>query len=213
MILCCRLGRVEIVHPRRQGPALLCGPSTLPLAVAPVLIGGLMSRAFLAVMLTLVSLPLAWGGPIADQFGSGYGGVPWGLSLAKLVGMVPGGDHYFSTALGHREYSIRNDEPFLGVPRPGTRIQYGLGTDGGIESVAIGFPYDRREELLGALYSQFGRAAQINEVGTAVIYRWAQDGEIRIAVRASRDSQYGILELWIQHVTPQAQKAHVGGAS
>jgi hypothetical protein len=170
-----------------------------------------MLRALLAVM--LASTPLAWAGPIADQFESGYGGVSWGLPLAKVVGMVPGGDHYFSSAPGHREYSVRNDEPFLGVPRPGTRIQYSLGTDGGVESIAIGFPYERREELLGALYSQFGRPAKVNEVGSAIIYRWAMDRDVGIALRASRDPQYGILELWIEHITPQVQKAHTGGAS
>jgi len=173
-----------------------------------------MRRTLFAVIVALASAPVVRAGSIADQFGSGYGGVTWGLALGQLVGMIPGGDHYFSSAPGRREYSVRNDEAFLGVPRVGTRIQYGLGLDGGVESIAMGFPYERREDLLGALYSQFGRTSRVDEVGTALIYRWPQDRDVEIAVRASRDPRYGILELWIfHHVPPQVQKAHASGAS
>lgn len=172
-----------------------------------------MARVLFAVTLMLASMSPACAGPIAEQFALGYGGVSWGLSLPNLVGMIPGGDHYFSTAPGHREYTVRNDEPFLGVPRAGTRMQYGFGTDGGVEFIALDFPYDRRDQLLGALYAQFGRYARVNEVGGAIIYTWAQDGDIRMTVRASRDPQFGILEFWIRHVTPDLQKAHAGGAS
>jgi hypothetical protein len=34
VLLCCRLGREEIMRPRRQWLALLCGPSTSPLEAA-----------------------------------------------------------------------------------------------------------------------------------------------------------------------------------
>jgi hypothetical protein len=127
--------------------------------------------------------------------------------------MIPGGDHYFSTSPGHREYSVKNDEPFLSVPRAAARIQYTLGTDGGVEGIAIGFPYERRDHLLGTLYSQFGRPGRVDEIGSATIYTWARDRDLLMQVRASRDPQYGIVEFWIRRVTTQAQKPHAGGAS
>lgn len=160
----------------------------------------------------VISTPAVWAGPVAEQFGSGYDGVSWGLSLAQLVGMIPEGDHYFSTSLGHRVYTVKNDEPFLGVPRAGTRIQYHLGIGGVVESIAVGIPYERREQLFGALIPQFGRPTRVDEVGNSLIYTWPQDRDVRIRVRASKDPRYGILEFWIQHIIAPSQKSHAGGS-
>jgi hypothetical protein len=150
-------------------------------------------------LLLLAISPLAWSGPIADQFRSGYEGVRWGLPLADLVGMLPEGEHHFSTAPGERVYIVRNDEPLLGVPRVGNRVQYHLGKDGGVESIAVGIPYDRYQQLLGALISQFGPYAISREVGTATQFKWKLDEGVFIAVRVSRNPRYGIAEFWIAH--------------
>jgi hypothetical protein len=162
-------------------------------------------RMLLAGILTVAST-VAWCGPIADQFAWGYDGVKWGLPLADLVGMMPKGDHYFSTAPGHRVYTVRSDAPLLGVPREGTRVQYHLGTDGGVESIAVGIPYDRREQLLGALMSQFGAYSIKRDVGAATYFRWPQDQQVRITVRVSRDPRYGIAEFWIDHIVNATPK-------
>jgi hypothetical protein len=163
-------------------------------------------RMLLAGILTAASTA-AWCGPIAEQFASGYEGVKWGLPLADLVGMMPEGDHYFSTAPGHRVYTVKNDAPLLGVPRDGTRMQYHLGKEGGVESIAVGIPYDRREQLLGALISQFGTYSTKRDAGAATYFRWPQDQQVRITVRVSRDPRYGIAEFWIEHVANAVPKA------
>ena len=142
----------------------------------------------------------AMGGPIADQFGSGYNGVRWGLPLADLVGMMPEGDHYFSTAPGERVYTVRTDDSLFGVPRQGMRVQYHLGKNGGVEYVAIAIPYERRGELVSVLMSQFGVYSATRDVGTAQIFDWKPDRGIHMAVRVSRDVHLGIAEFWVVHV-------------
>ena len=158
-------------------------------------------RCNLLFALLITASAAACGGPISDQFGSGYEGVRWGLPLADLVGMMPDGDHYFSTAEGHRAYSVKNDAPILGVPRLGARVLYHIGKDGGVESINIGIPYERYQELLGVLMSQFGRYTQTREVGNITYYYWKQDQQILIAVRVTKDPRYGIADFGINHLT------------
>ena len=159
-----------------------------------------MRHAFLAAL--LFSAYQASAGQIATEFGSGFEGVLWGTSLTKLVGMFPDGEHFFSTAPGERGYIVRNDDPLYGVPRAGTRIQYHLGREGGVESIAVGVPYERRDQLLGSLYSLFGSYSATRSVGTAVVYDWQRDRQIAISVKVSKDPTNGILEFWINHIDP-----------
>jgi hypothetical protein len=139
-------------------------------------------------------------GPIADYFSSGYEGVAWGTSLTALVGVFPQGEHHFSTAPGERVYIVRNDEPLLGVPRLGATIQYHLGKDGGVESIAIGVPYERRDQLMGTLLSLFGGYASQRVVGSAISYYWTRDRGISLSTRSSQSPRNGILEFWIGRI-------------
>jgi hypothetical protein len=120
--------------------------------------------------------------------------------------MMPEGDHYFSTAPGERAYSVKNDAPLLGVPRLGTRIQYHFGKDGGVEGIGVSVPYDRYQQLLSVLASQFGPYSLKRDVGVATLYIWPQDGQVRMAVRVSRDPRYGIAEFWIRQVVSATPK-------
>jgi len=160
---------------------------------------------YLAGLALLVS-GSAWGGPIASQYSAGYDGVRWGLPLADLVGMLPQGEHHFSTAPGERVYIVGSDEAILGVPRSGTTTQYHLGKSGGVEEIALSVPYERRDELLGALISQFGSYARRYEVGTSIHYDWRRDQNVAIAVRISKDSRYGIAEFWMVHYVDPSSK-------
>ncbi len=158
-----------------------------------------MGRAIFFLVVLFATLR-SWGGPIAARFESGYEGIAWGTSLTNLVGIYPDGEHYFSTAPGERCYMVQNAYPLFDVPRPGTRIQYHLGKEGGVEEVAIGVPYERRDQLLGTLLSLFGSYSAPRTVGNAVIYQWPRDNHIAISVRASKNPTNGILEFWIQHI-------------
>ena len=114
--------------------------------------------------------------------------------------MFPEGEHYFSTAPGARVYMVQNNYPIFDVPRSGTRVQYQLWRNGGVESIAIGVPYEKRDQLLGTLMSLFGGYSASTTVGTAVVYQWPQDNQIQIGARASKDLTNGILEFWINHI-------------
>jgi hypothetical protein len=140
-------------------------------------------------------------GSIDAQFGAGYEGVSWGMSLTRLVGVFPDGEHYFTTAPGDRGYMVHNNDPIFGVPRAGKTIQYHLGKDGGVEIIAVGVPYERRDQLMGVLYS-FGSYSSTGTIGQAIIYKWQRDGRIVINVRASKDPTNGILVFWVYHVDP-----------
>ncbi|MEP7244896.1 MAG: hypothetical protein ABI885_14620 [Gammaproteobacteria bacterium] len=151
-----------------------------------------MRRIILLLLLGAMS-HAACVGAIANQFGPGYGGVAWGTPLVTLVGMLPSGDHYFSTAPGECVYTVRNDDPLFGVPREGMRVQYHFGKGLGVEYIAISVPYERREQLLGSLISLFGPYAKAVPKGTATIYAWPRDRDIAMGVRASKDPANGIL--------------------
>jgi hypothetical protein len=165
-----------------------------------------MHRANLVLMLGLLA-PLAHGGAIATQFSSGYGGVYWGTSLDSLVGVLPGGEHHFSTSPGERAYIVKNSDPFFGVPRSGMNIVYHMGKGDVVEGIEIAFPYERRDQLLGVLLSLFGAYTQmvVNQ-GLAVIYRWPHDNGITVTVRTSTNPTNGILEFGVARWS-SAQKA------
>jgi hypothetical protein len=152
------------------------------------------------IVLACASIALStstFAGPIDDQFTAGVGGVSWGMKLDELIGIRPGGDHYFSTAPGERAYTVMDDEALFGIPRQGMRIQYHFGKDNGVRSIAIGVPYERREQLLGALLLLFGQCQKPYVEGTAVHYDWPSDQRVWLGVRASRNPTNGILELWV----------------
>jgi hypothetical protein len=162
----------------------------------------------IAVLLALGAMSqAACAGAIANQFKLGYGGVAWNTPLVSLVGMLPGGDHYFSTAPGERVYTLRNDDPLFGVPREGMRVQYHFGKGNGVDYIAVAVPYERREQLLGSLISLFGPYANAVPKSAATIYAWPRDHDIVMAVRASQNPTNGILEFWLYHASQE-----VGGS-
>jgi hypothetical protein len=156
-----------------------------------------MGRAIFILAAGLLSLP-SHGGPVATQFGSGYGGITWNTSLDSLVGMLPGGEHHFSTSPGRRVYIVTNDDPLFGVPRPGMSVAYHMGKANVVEYIGITVPYERREQLLGVLLSLFGSYTRttVNQ-GLVAIYSWPVDNGIALAVRASVNPTNGILEFGV----------------
>ena len=160
-------------------------------------------RTIALVGLFVLSTPALAGG-IDAQFAAGVGGIPWGTKLDDLVAIRPGGDHYFSTAPGERTYTLADQEPLFGIPRPGMRVQYHFGRNDEVISVAIAVPYERREQLLSELWLLFGQSAKPENVGTATRYYWPTDEHCGISVRASREPKNGILEFWVHFLDGRA---------
>ena len=155
----------------------------------------------------------AFGGPITDEFRGGYGGIPWGSSLADLVGTLPDGHHYFAvtSTAGERNYDVINDEPLLGVPRRGMSVQYGIGKWNTVDIVGVNVPYERRDELLGVLISRFGNYSKRAQVGASTYYEWPQENCLRMTLRASTSPSYGILQFVISN--PPACVSNGGGVA
>jgi hypothetical protein len=156
-----------------------------------------MRRAIFVIALALLWAP-SHGGPVAAQFNSGYEGITWGTSLDSLVGVLPGGEHHFSTSPGQRVYIVRNDEPLFGVPRQGMSVAYYMGKGNVVDYIGITVPYERRDQLLGVLLSLFGPYTRtaVNQ-GMAAIYSWPIDNGITMAVKASANPTNGILEFGV----------------
>ncbi len=158
-------------------------------------------RIAVLVLLGFVASP-AWAGPLGEQFSAGFGGIAWGTSLADLIGTLPGGEHFFATTTGHRLYNVPDTEPFLGVPRPQMTTHYGFDPNDKLYIVGINMPYAYREQLLHALTNAFGSYARSTIRGAATVYVWPKDQGIWLAMRASTDVQYGILQVVISKNAP-----------
>jgi hypothetical protein len=154
-----------------------------------------MRRATAFCVLALVPT-IGVAGPIAEQFAGGWGGISFGTPLAALMGTLPEGDQYFSTAPGGRDYTIRSDEPILGVPRNGMRVRFHLDAQGTVGQIGITVPYERRDQLLGVMLSLFG-PYRTQVIGISTHYSWPVDRGVQVAVRSSTNPANGILELAI----------------
>jgi hypothetical protein len=93
-------------------------------------------------------------------------------------------------------------EPLLGVPRDGMTVEYGLDKDDRVSVVGVNFAYERRDQLLGALISQFGAYSGKGVKGTTTWYAWPIDRGLRMSVHVSTSPLFGILELVISRKAP-----------
>jgi hypothetical protein len=136
-------------------------------------------------------------GAIADQFQGGFNGATWGSSIDDLVSMFPPGDHVFATTPGERAYWIKDPVPLLNVPREGQGILFGFDEHDALTSITIGFPYDRKEQIVGALMSAFGAFDHTGSKGTKTFHCWKRDAKIALCFWTSQKSKHGIAWLTI----------------
>jgi hypothetical protein len=155
-----------------------------------------MRRIIFALLIGMA--PLAGGaGAIARQYAPGFEGVSWGDSLAELVAKHPGGDHYFAYGGGQRDYNVSDETPLFGISRSNMRVNYFFDETDSVVSVAVGFPYEQRAKLLGALTLSFGSYKRMYTKGISAVYEWASDDGTGITVWETLDPSYGILRLLI----------------
>lgn len=161
----------------------------------------------MAALLTLVlCCPAAHAGPIADRFASGVLGMQWGSSLDSLVGVLPQGDHVYATSPGNRGYLVKDDQDFLGVARRGHNIVYWFDENDRVESVTLSFPYERKDELMGALLSLCGHAGRRVTRGRSHLNVWGDDYGILISLKTTIEAQNGIAWLQISRTERPAAK-------
>ena len=147
----------------------------------------------ISLLVTAVFLCKAAGaGPIADQFEGGFNGATWGSSIDSLVSMFPPGEHVFATTPGGRAYWIKDPSPLLNVPRDGQSILFGFNEKDLLESITLGFAYERKEQVLGALMSAFGAPTSTGLKGTKTFNCWKPDAKIALCLWASKEAKHGI---------------------
>ncbi len=139
-------------------------------------------------------------GPIADRFGSGVLGMAWDSSLDSLVGVFPNGEHVYATTPGQRAYLVRDDQEFLGVVRTGHSLLYAFGSRENLVAVVFSFPYERKEELMGALISHFGQPQGTTRQGQQQSTQWRKDRGVYVVLRASLEPKHGIA--WLSILGP-----------
>jgi hypothetical protein len=145
-------------------------------------------------------------GALERQFGGGYEGVIWGASLAELVQLRPGGEHFFAAVGGVREYGLLDERSMFGITRGQMRAHYFLDDTNSVVSVGLTFPFDHRQKLLGALVLSFGPYARTVVKGITTSYLWPRDDGIGLSLRETIDPSFGILELAISGPNSDLQK-------
>ena len=94
MLLCWRLGREEIVRPRRQALGLLCGPSASPLEVSSAMrglvLGGVVGLIPLLLGFTLRQTALGLVGLLFCAFAGFLTGLlgPIVVSIGFVIGII-----------------------------------------------------------------------------------------------------------------------------
>lgn len=155
-------------------------------------------RHTMFILLIIAMAPLTTrAGAIARQFASGYEGVSWGASLAELVELRPGGDHFFALGGGVRDYGLSDEVSMFGIPRSQMRVRYFLDDTNSVVSAGLTFPYEERQKLLGTLILSFGPHQHMSVKGISTYYTWPRDDGIGITLRATLDPSFGILEVSI----------------
>jgi len=163
-------------------------------------------RHIIVTLLVAIAPLTTKAGAIERQFGAGYEGVVWGASLAELVQLQPGGDHFYADGVGVRDYALLDEHSLYGISRSQMRVRYFLDDTNSVVSVGLTFPYDQRQKLLGALVLSFGPYKRPLVKGISTYYIWTRDDGVSLSLRETLDPVFGILELGISGPNSDLQK-------
>jgi hypothetical protein len=92
---------------------------------------------------------------------------------------------------------VSDETPLFGISRSNMRVIYFFDETDSVVSVAVGFPYEQRAKLLGALTLSFCSYKRMYTRGISAVYEWASDDGTGITVWETLDPSYGILRLLI----------------
>lgn len=164
-------------------------------------------KALSLLLLAVLCCSATRAGPIADQFQGGFNGATWGGSIDNIVSMFPPGDHVFAVTPGGRGYWVKDPVPLLDVPREGQGILFGFNESDALDSITLGFSYDRKEQVFGALISAFGAFERTGTRGTKTFHCWKRDMKILLCFWASKGSKHGIAWLTISARNQEGRQA------
>jgi hypothetical protein len=140
-----------------------------------------------SALLMVLLLGAAWfpasADPIKTTFAGGILGIPWGTTLTGLVGTYPQGDHMFADTPGCRAYWVKDGQQFLGIPREGRGVLYGLDEQNRVAVVAVAFDFERKEELRTTLTSLLGPPTLNIQSAQKIQYGWRSPDGMSARVR------------------------------
>src|SRR5207253_10730641 len=85
-----------------------------------------MRDGFLPLFLLTTTCIAAPADSLKATFGGGVLGIPWGATLASVLGPYPQGDHVFAGTPAWRAHWVKERQQFLGIPRDGKGVLLGM---------------------------------------------------------------------------------------
>jgi hypothetical protein len=151
----------------------------------------------LALLLSMLFPVICHAGPIAETFGSGVLGIPWGATLDQLTGVYSDGDNVFSTAPGHRSYWVRDGAELLGVPRDHQGVLYGLDAQDHVVTATVAFAFERKEQVRSILLTVLGRPRCATEAQSITSCQWTGEPAMSVVLREFSEPRHSIVWLTV----------------
>jgi|SRR5579862_5634430 len=149
-----------------------------------------MRRRFCLLMSLLAVCATGLAGTVKGSFGQGVLGIAWGTSLTSVVGVYPQGDHVFAVTPGCRAYWVKEGQPFLGIPRDGKGVLFGMDKQNHVASASVAFDFERKGELRTTLTSLLGNPMVPTQSGEIAQYGWrSPDGMTAFVTEFGEGSQ------------------------
>jgi hypothetical protein len=139
-------------------------------------------------------------------FGGGVLGIPWGATLTSVVGIYPQGDHVFAVTPGCRAYWVKDGQQFLGIPREGKGVLFGMDSQNHVAIAAVAFAFERRVELHGTLISLFGVPTTASQSGGMTRYGWRSPDGMTASVTEFGEGTQRIIWLTVSVPGYKAEK-------
>ena len=138
-----------------------------------------MRDGFLPLFLLTTTCIAAPADSLKATFGGGVLGIPWGATLASVVGTYPQGDHVFAVTPGCRAYWVKEGQQFLGIPRDGKGVLLGMDRENHVAIASVAFDFERKVELHWHADFTVRRSSSRNSIG------W--NNPIRLALARGND--------------------------
>jgi hypothetical protein len=172
-----------------------------------------MRKRFLLLTLLSATCVADPADPLKATFGGGVLGIPWGATLVSVVGTYPQGDHVFAVTPGCRAYWVKDGQQFLGIPREGKGVLFGMDRQNHLAIASVAFDFERRAELHGTLISLFGAPTVASQSGEMTRYGWRSPEGMRVSVTEFGEGTQRIIWLTVSVPGYKAEKDACWGES
>jgi hypothetical protein len=114
--------------------------------------------------------------------------------------VYPQGDHVFAVTPGCRAYWVKDGQQFLGIPREGNGVLFGLDKQNHVAIAAVAFDFERKDELRTTLTSLFSTPMVSTRSETMTQYGWRSSEGMTVSVTEFGEGQQRII--WLSVAVP-----------